>query len=83
MMGLRATDELGARCDEGKSSRCCERHEGMKIEKKIKETKMRRNENTIWMCQWLVLTPLNETMEVTSIYIVSQSTCITIFWRIF
>ena len=51
MMGLRATDELGARCDEARNSKCCERHEGMKIEIKIKETKMRRNENTRLMCQ--------------------------------
>ena len=51
MMGLPAADELGARCDEARNSRCCERDEDMKTEIKIKETKMRRNENTRLMCQ--------------------------------
>ena len=51
MMGLQVTDELGARRDEARNSRCSERHEGMKTKIKIKATKMRRNENTRLMSQ--------------------------------
>ena len=44
-----------------------------------RDEEMEWNENTRLMCQWLVLNPLKGTKDVTSIYIVSWSTCIIIF----
>ena len=85
MMGLRATGhELGTRSIKARNSGSWERpHKRIKTEMIIKETRWDDMRITRLMCQWLALNPLKGTKEVTSIHIVSWSTCIRIFWRIF
>ena len=47
------------------------------------DNKMGQDEKTRLIWPWLAFNPLKGTTEVTSIYTMSRSTCIRIFWRIF